>query len=594
VSEVEIETPVLIVGGGGAGLTASILLSKLGIPSLLISRHAETSKLPKAHILNQRTMEIFTDAGVADAILARSTPPEKMKTSVWYTSLGGPREKGYGRRVASIEAYGGGYADPDYIAASPCPTANLPQIRLEPVLKAYAEERPEATIRFHHELVAVEQDEDGVTATVLDRDTGLRYRVRSSYLFGADGGRTVGDLVGIPLDGVRDLRRMVSVHMTADLTPYITEPDALFWWFVNPDFDSTKFGGALVPMGPDHWGAQSEEWVFSLGFDFDDDAVDPRKVMEQVRAAVGLPDFDPQVHHISQWVMEGLIAHRFRSGRVFLLGDAAHRHTPAGGLGLNSAVHDAYNLCWKVAAVLTGRAGDALLDTYDTERRAVDQTNLDTAVKASLQRHLVDEVLGRSPGNTAEQAWATMRPLFEDLPNSAERKHAVTQAMSVQTSEFRQLGVNFGYSYTSAAVVDDGSTPRAPLDHVRLYEPSTAPGHSLPHAWVERADERFPLGSLVHGGHFVLIAGEEGHPWVEAAEKLAVARNIPLRAVRVGLGDSDLIDMRLAWIKNREISPTGAVLVRPDRYVGFRSLAGVDDPLSTLSSALDQILATNK
>jgi 2,4-dichlorophenol 6-monooxygenase len=301
------------------------------------------------------------------------------------------------------------------------------------------------------------------------------------------------------------------------------------------------------------------------------DALNPVKGMERVRVVTGISDFDPKVHKISQWVMDGVIADKFRAGRVFVLGDAAHRHAPVGGLGLNSAVQDAYNLSWKLAAVLAGRAGDGLLDTYETERRPVDQANLDTAVKGARNRTKIDLALGRAPGRTAGQMREDIRPLFEDPPNSAERRHQLNLAVASQTMEFRQHGVDFGYSYRSAAVVDDGSAPPVQVDAARLYQPSTKPGHSLPHAWVVgRSGERFPLGSLVHGGHFALIAGEDGRSWMEAAEKLAAARDIPLRAARVGLHDSDLIDIRLAWLKHRGISPAGAVLVRPDRFIGFR------------------------
>jgi 2,4-dichlorophenol 6-monooxygenase len=132
-----------------------------------------------------------------------------------------------------------------------------------------------------------------------------------------------------------------------------------------------------------------------------------------------------------------------------------------------------------------------------------------------------------------------------------------------------------------------------PLDPVRLYEPSTRPGHPLPHAWVERSGERLALGSFVHGGYFVLVAGEDGQPWIEAAEKLAARLALPLRAARVGLDDAGLVDMRCAWLKNRAISRTGAVLVRPDRYVAFRSMSAVHDPLDTLGAAFRQILATD-
>lgn len=590
----DIHVPVLIVGGGGAGLTASTLLSQLGVPSLLVSRYAGTSLLPKAHVLNQRTMEIFTEVGVAPEVLARSTPAENMKATAWYAGVAGPHD-GYGRRLGHLEVWGGGYTDPDFIASSPCRTANLPQIRLEPVLKTHAERSAIAgtEIRFHHELVALEQDAEGVTATILDRDAGERYRVRCDYLLGADGGRTVGELIGIELSGTRNIMRMVSTHMTADLSAYLDDPDVLIRWLVNPDFGGSWASGVLVAMGPDHWGPQSEEWVFHLQFAPDDtDADDPDKILERIRATLGIPDFAPTINQISPWMMEGVLADSFRAGRVFLLGDAAHRHPPTGGLGLNSAVHDAYNLCWKLAAVLAGRAGDELLDTYDAERRPVDKANVDAAVAAAMNHFTIDAALELSPERTPEENWAAIRPLWDDVPGAAEKRHALNRALGAQTIEFRHHNVEFGYTYSSGAIVDDGSPTYVPLDAVRLYEPSTKPGHPMPHAWVEREGERIPLNTLVHGGHFVLISGEDGQGWVEAAEKLAAERGIPLRAGRVGVLDSDYVDVRCAWLKHRGISSTGAVLVRPDRYVGFRSLDGVDDPLATLTTAFDRILAT--
>jgi len=588
----QVEVPVLIVGGGGAGLTASMLLSSMGVPSLLVSRYAGTSILPKAHVLNQRTMEIFTELGVASEVLARSTPAENMQATAWYAGVNGPHD-GYGRRLGRLEVWGGGYTDPDFIAASPCRTANLPQIRLEPVLKAHAERFPEADIRFHHELVGIEQDAEGVTATVLDRDTDERYRVRCAYLLGADGGRTVGDFVGIGMSGPTNLMRMVSTHMTADLSAYLDDPDVLIRWLVNPDFGGSWASGVLVAMGPERWGPDSEEWVFHLQYAVDDaDALRPEKVLDRIRATLGIPDFSPIIHHISPWVMEGVLADEFRAGRVFLLGDAAHRHPPTGGLGLNSAVHDAYNLCWKIAAVLAGRAGAELLDTYGAERRPVDAANIDAACKAAMNHYTIDQALGLSPDKSPEDNWAEVRPLWEDLPGSADKRHALTRAIGSQTIEFRHHNVEFGCTYRSSAVVDDGSAPYVPLDPVRLYEPSTKPGHPLPHAWVEREGERLALGTLVDGGHFVLIAGEDGQAWVDAAEKLAAEHGIPLRAARVGVLDSDYVDVRCSWLKHRGISPEGAVLVRPDRYIGFRSHGAVDDPCTTLAAAFRRILAT--
>jgi 2,4-dichlorophenol 6-monooxygenase len=594
----DISVPVLIVGGGGAGLTASMLLSQLGVETLLISRYAETSRLPKAHILNQRSMEIFTDLGVAGDILARSAPLEHIRTVAWYSGLAGegPSEQ-HGQRLASAEGWGGGYSDPDYIAASPCASANLPLIRLEPILKAFAESRPQATVRFFHELLDFDQDRDGVTATVLDRSADEQYRVRCSYLLGADGGRTVGNLVGIEMDGMTNLRHVVNVHMTADLSAYFSDSDPMIRWVYNPDYpEHLDFGCVLIGVGPDHWGPGSEEWLAVLPYPYDHpDTSDPAKVIKRVGESLGIPDFAPNVHNVNKWVMEGVLAQRFSEGRVFLLGDAAHRHPPTGGLGLNSAIQDAYNLCWKLAAVLQGRAGAGLLGSYEAERRPVDFTNIMTAVSAAMNHDTVVNALGLSPAKSAQENWEALRPLWDDRPDSPRRRHRLSEAVASHSFEFRQHGVDFGYTYrSSSAIVDDRSPEPARLDSVRLYEPSTRPGNSLPHAWVEREGQRIALGSLVHDGHFVLIAGEDGLDWVEAASKVAAERNIPLRTTRVGSVDVDHVDVRCTWLKYRGISSAGAVLVRPDRFVAFRATEAVSDPTAVLESVLDQILATSE
>jgi 2,4-dichlorophenol 6-monooxygenase len=583
----------LIVGGGGAGLTASVLLARLGVRSLLVTRYPETTRVPRGHILNQRTMEIFTDMGVAPEILEKGTPPENMRGLGWYSGLagGGPAD-GHGRRIGFIEGWGAGYTDPDYIAASPCPASNLSLLRIEPILKAQTERYPEATVRYHHELVALEQDADGVTSTVLDRGTGETYTVRSSYVLGADAGRTVADLVGIRVNGAPKIRKLTGLYMSADLSPYLAEADdAVIIWIFNPEYpEHLDFGGALVSQGP-RWGRYSQEWVLQLSGD-SWDASNPEEMLQWGREALGVPDLDAKILGVSEWYLESVLAEHFRAGRVFLLGDAAHKVPPMGGLGLNSAVQDAYNLCWKLGMVFAGQAGEGLLDTYQAERRPVNQANIETANRAVASHGGMAAAMGISPDKSAEENWASLRLFWEDGPGAAERRHEFTQWLGHRTLEYHQHNSDYGYTYDgSNAIVADGTPAPVPVDEIRLYQPSARPGHPLPHAWVERAGERIALRSLMHDGHFALIAGEDGQEWVDAALEVAGQQRIPLRAATVGLGRVDYVDVRLAWLKQREISRTGAVLVRPDGHIAFRAVEAVEDPVATLASVFARILA---
>jgi 2,4-dichlorophenol 6-monooxygenase len=299
-----------------------------------------------------------------------------------------------------------------------------------------------------------------------------------------------------------------------------------------------------------------------------------------------------KIHKITGWSVDAVLASAFQVGRVFLLGDAAHRHPPTGGLGLTSAIHDAQNICWKLAAVLAGRASPELLDTYEPERRPVDANNCQRSLENAVNHFAIGEAIGLSHENTAEENWARLRRLWSGLREDAEQRSRVLRAMRAQSMEFNELNVEFGYAYESAAVVPDGSQAPAPLDDIRIYEPTTRPGSPLPHAWIDDENgDRRPIKDLVSPGRFLLIAGEEGEAWCDAARELAAQTGLPLDAVRIGHIDGDLFDSRCTWLRNREIEPGGAVLVRPDRFVAWRSIAASPEPAEVLMQVLTQILA---
>lgn len=584
------EVPVLIVGGGGAGLTASMLLATYGVQSWLISATPSTSILPKAHVLNQRTMEVLQDVGVAEAIYAQGTPPQNMSHTAWYLDVAG-QEPRAGTLIHKMECWDGGYRDPAWVAASPCRQTNLPQIRLEPVMRAHAEALNPGRVHFSQELIALEQDARGVVATIKDHLTGETYKMRARYLLGCDGGRTVGRLIGVKLVGENDLQREATVHMTADLSRWLRDDDVLIRWIVH-----SRFGGAmsvLVPMGPNNWGPKSEEWVFHTSYpaaaeaDYDTD----EKVVAAMRERLGIPGFEPKVHIVTRWRLVGLVAESIKVGRVFLVGDSAHRHPPTGGLGLTSAVHDAQNLCWKLAYVLKGLAGEKLLESYQPERMPAFARNVQRSVENAMNHLRIVAAFGIDAASSPETNRRNALEFWQPGPAGDARRAAVWPALLAQSMEFKEHNVEIGFRARSDAVVPDGTPEPKNLDDIRIYAPSTYPGSLLPHAWVEREGRCVPLRSVAPPSAFTLIAGEDGQAWCEAARQIAQETGTELVAIRVGHAEGDWSDPRLAFLRVREFNRRGAILVRPDRVIGWRSMGAVPEPVTVLRQALGTILA---
>jgi len=579
--------PVLIVGGGAAGLSASMYFSKFGIESLLVSALPTTSILPKAHELNQRAMEILNDLGIADDIAKVSTPPDQMGHTAYYAGFAGHPLAG--TKIWKMECWGVGGDDPVWTMASPQLARNLPQLRLEPIMKARADELANSPLRFGHQLLTLEQDDEGATATIEVVETGEQYTVRAQYVLAADGGRTVNRLVGIEMEGARDLAQEVSVHLSADFSSFCGDDDVLIRWIFLPHDPSALC--VLVPMGPDNWGSKSEEWVYHANYEMGDQrAFDDEAVVEDMRARLGIGNHPVQVHIVSRWTLGGVVADKYQIGRVFAVGDAAHRHPPTGGLGLNSALHDVQNLCWKIAYVLRGLATPALLETYGPERRPVDARNVERAVENSFQYVVSVAELGLgSTEGTPEERWAQFLPYISDAPEHAEQRRKAVTLMQAHAMEFHEHDVEYGFEYDTSAVVSDGSAS-ASLGDYKIFTPEARPGHPLPHAWLDDVDaSRRSTLDLVPVDSFLLIAGEDGQAWVDAANELQAA-GFAISAIRVGHLSGDLFDVRLRWQVVRGHSPSGAVLVRPDRCVAFRAHEMVDDPRSTLSAVLESTL----
>jgi 2,4-dichlorophenol 6-monooxygenase len=415
-----------------------------------------------------------------------------------------------------------------------------------------------------------------VRATVRDNGSGRHYAVRCQYLLGADGGRRVAGLAGVGYEGLGVVTQTATLHVSADFSPWARDPDVLIRWIFSPQAGVLV---VMVPMGPERWGPASEEWVIHLNYPVDDPrAQSDAQVEADARQALGIPDLPVKIHKITRWSVEAVMASAFRVGRVLLLGDAAHRHPPTGGLGLTSAIHDAQNLCWKVAAVLAGQASPALLDTYQAERRA-GRSAQRAALAGERGSHFgIGAALGISHESTPEQNMEQLRRMWSGRPEDAGHRSSVLRMMRAQSMEFSELNVEYGYGYQSAPSCPTAAPrPRRSTGSACISRPpARVPRCRTPGSTMRTAPP--PVKDLVAPGRFLLIAGEDGRAWCEAARQLAAEADLPLDAVRIGHLDGDLYDPRCAWLRHRQIASGGAVLVRPDRFIAWRHPAGTATP----------------
>ena len=523
-----IEVPVLIVGGGPVGLTTSILLSRYGVASRLVERHPGTAFHPKARNINMRTMEVFRQCGVEDAVRTAGLAIERTVYLIWAESLAGREiERRVPRRSNALGT-----------APSAVRHCLCAQDDLEPALRNYAEMLAPGTIAFGTELTGFEQDANGVTATVRGADG--EEQIRAKYMVAADGARSrVRPALGIPLHGMREVYRSINVLMSADLEQWVKDRPAAIYLIQQPGLRCTF----LTINGANRWG-----FLINLPIDASFEPYNAERCAEVVRKAAGVPDLEVRILGIDPWVAAALVADRFTAGRVFIAGDAAHEMPPTGGFGLNTGVQDAHNLAWKLAAVLTGWAKPELLDTYDAERRPWGQWVTDEALAHAYS-------MGRGPQHdtASGDSPALARPEFHS-----------------------ELGVIFGASYTSPAVIPDGTDPPELTNRVSQYVPTARPGARAPHLWFQTNGHRTPTHDLIGTG-FVLFAGELGAPWRDAARAVSASLGVPLTAYTVG-AQADLGDPDGQWAETFAVEKDGAVLVRPDGHVAWRQRCGISDP----------------
>ncbi len=573
-------TDVLIVGAGPTGMTASGFLARAGVDTITLSRHRGPAHQPRGSFTNQRTVEVLRDLGIEEQIHEVGTRLRSIGHNVMATSFTGPE-------ILRYQSYGVGPRLSDYMQASPCENYNLPQHIIEPVLLDGARSHG-ADVRFMTEMLTIEQNDDEVVAHVRERETGDEYRIRAKYAIGADGGRSrVAEQLDFPFSGETALIHMVNAWVEVDLTEHVAHRPAGIYILLQPGGDSWVGSGTFVTVKP--W----TEWLMSREYDPAQGEPDlsDEAVIAATRSLIGDPDIEVRVKGTSTWQVNNLVATEYRKGRVFIAGDAAHRHSPSGGLGTNTSIQDAYNLAWKLALVVKGQAGPGLLDSYDQERQPVGQGVVDRAMINLHNKSKVGEVLGLRRGQSTEEGWESLRTLFADVPGGEERRGALTEAVELQNYRSNAHGMDIGQRYTSCAVVDDGTPfPEPTRDPVLYYHPTTHPGAYLPHVWLERDRQPVSTLDLAGQGRFCLIVGIGGSEWAAAATDVAAELGIELPVFSVGYR-CEYDDVLGDWGRVREIGDHGALLVRPDRHIAWRAHAGVADPRAELEAALRAVLA---
>lgn len=581
----DITTEVLIIGTGPAGSAAAALLSTYGVENLVINRYRWLASTPRAHITNQRTMEVLRDLGreVEAEAYMHATPQDLMGENVFCESLAGEeigRMKSWGTHPLSKA---------EHLLSSPTFMNDLPQTYMEPLLFTTACKRGSQS-RMSTEYKSHMQDADGVTTTCLDRLTGKDLTIRSTYLIGADGGNSlVAEAESLPIEGKMGVGGSMNILFKADLSRYVAHRPSVLYWVMQPGADVGGIGMGLVRMIRP-W----NEWLIVWGYDINQPApvVDAAMATSVARQLVGDPELEIDLISANTWTVNNAYATRLSKGRVFIMGDAAHRHPPSNGLGSNTSIQDAFNLCWKLALVVKRQAGAGLLDTYNSERAPIAKQIVTRANQSIGEFGPIFQALGMTGGTDFETIRATMDARCGTDAKAEAQRAALNDAITFKKYEFDAHGIEMNQRYRSAAAITDGQIePDFALDPDLHYQPTTWPGARIPHAWLFAPDgAKFSTLDLAGGGGFTLFTGLGGQDWATAAQKAGQALGITIKAHVIG-PRQNFVDHTGDWARAREVGDAGCVLTRPDQHVCWRHDGVAADPTGELMRVLTAVLA---
>jgi 2-polyprenyl-6-methoxyphenol hydroxylase-like FAD-dependent oxidoreductase len=526
--------PVLIIGGGPIGLGLAADLGWRGVECLLIEKNDGTIYHPRADTENCRTMEFCRRWGIADKVRAAGTPPDFPRTVIVVTSLAG-------FEIARIERpTHGGEAPLPY---TPERTQRCNQLRFDPILRTLAESFPSVRLRYQCRFDGFVQDHDGVTAEVTDVPSGRRERIRAQYMVACCGGQSrVAKTLGIGFDGVPVLDHNVNIMFcVSELWRYHDKGKCAFNFIMGPE---GNWGNVMEVNADDLWRLSVS------GFDapVDPDKIDPH---HYIRLALGM-DVPYELISVNPWTCRSLVADSYGHGRVFLAGDAAHQHSPAGGLGMNTGLGDAVDLSWKLDAMISGWGGAKLLGSYEAERLPVGRRN----VRVATENFFLSRQKFETPIVDIAAATPAGEALRRDLGKAAVERRSQVHIFD---------GMALGYCYDPSPITwPDGAPP--PPEMKSEYVANASIGSRAPHAWL--ADGRSMLDLFGRG--FVLLRLGAAAADTAGLEEAARRRGVPL-AVR------DIAEPAIGELYARRL-----VLVRPDGHIAWHDDAPPPDPIAVI------------
>ncbi|MBK5492515.1 FAD-dependent oxidoreductase [Bacillus sp. TH13] len=530
--------PVLIVGGGLSGLASALFLAKHNIEYLLIERHPSTAIHPKAGGLTLRTMELFRELGLEQRIKLAGKALENCRGRIAVHTIAEANKEELEQMRATQ------YRNDEELLQkiekiSPSKQTACYQIILEEMMLQEAKTLG-GQLSFYHELVSFEQNENGVKAKIRNRETEKESVIHCDYVIAADGAKSkIREQLGIKTEGRGTIGGYyMNIYFEADLSEFIQGDAFGFSMVLHPEVL-----GALIPVD------NVKKWIYHVAYDplkgerLEDFTIERCKQIIQI--AIGSTNVESEILSVLPWEAAESTAVKFQENRTFLVGDSAHIMPPTGGLGSNIGIQDAHNLAWKLAAVIKGKAKPKLLKTYHEERHST--AKLTTAYASSL------------------------------LFRAANREEGGLNNMD-------GLAVTVGYQYCSEAIIDDSVTPHR-MDSIEL---NGRPGTRAPHLGGTYEGKKVSILDLF-GNNFVLLTRVENSFWAEAAHTVSAKLGINIKGYRVGLR-GDFIAPEDIFSKLYGIENGGAVLIRPDGFIGWRSEKTVVNPDIVLEEVMGNLL----